>query len=192
MIVLGLDQAPRFTGFCHGDTASEKPPVWGAHEFENYGENGVLLIRAVRKWMISLCEIVRPEFVYCEQIVFDFRHINSLITSQQFCVIAGIEAACDFLGMECFQIDISKWRKRGLGRGNKPKWAANGEEPWLKEAAKKACLDLGWLIDDHNAAEAALIWDYGCAHVDPEYRRKTAARVTRVRMQMEERERAAA
>lgn len=191
MIVFAVDQAPRNIGFCHGIADADMPPVWGVQEFDSYGENGVMLVRSVRKFMISKLEIVRPDFVYCEQIVINAKHINLPVTYQQFAVVAGIEAACDFVGCECFMVDIGTWRKRFLGRGNAPKWAVDRTD-WLKDAAKRAALERGWLIDNHHAAEAAAIWDYGAAHCDIEYRRKTAARVTRARMAMEEKERAAA
>lgn len=186
MIVLGLDQSRKNTGFCHGDSASEKVPTWGIQPFESYGENGVLLIREVRKWAISLMEVIRPEVVYCEQIVISLARFNTQTVYEQFEIVAGIEAACDFIGCECFMVDIGTWRKRGLGRGNAPKWTPEQDRTnWLKDAAKTACADRGWLIDSHHAAEAALIWDYGCAHADIEYRRRTSARVTRTRMAME-------
>jgi hypothetical protein len=191
MIVLGIDQAPRNCGFCYGESNSEIVPKWGSQDFQSFGENGVLLCREIRKWVISICEIAKPQAVYCEQIIIRPNHINLPITYQQFAVVAGIEAACDFLGIECFMVDIGVWRKRFLGRGGAPKWAVDRTN-WLKDAALKACADRGWLIDNHHAAEAAALWDFGCAHVDIEYRRRTAARVTRQRMAMEEKERAAA
>lgn len=193
MKILGLDQSRKNTGFCYGIADAEAVPKWGVQPFESYGENGVLLIREVRKWAISLMEVVRPDAVYCEQIVINVARFNSQTVYEQFEVVAGIEAACDFIGCECFMVDIGTWRKRFLGRGNAPKWAPeNDRTNWLKDAAMKACADRGWLIDNHHAAEACALWDFGCAHQDIEYRRRTAARVTRARMAMEERERAAA
>lgn len=185
MIVLGIDQAPRNCGYCYGDTSSEAPPKWGCVEFPSFGENGVLLIREIRKWMMSIIEIAKPQFIYCEQIIIRPAHINLPVTYQQFAVVAGIEAACDFYNVECFMVDLSVWRKRFLGRGNAPKWAVDRTD-WLKEAAKQSCLERGWLVDNHHAAEAIGIYDFGAAHCDIEYRRKTAARVTRARMGSEE------
>ena len=184
MIVLALDQSRKNTGFCYGAADIDVVPKWGVQPFESYGENGVLLIREVRKWAISLMEIVRPDAVYCEQIVINAARFNSQTVYEQFEVVAGIEAACDFIGCECLMVDIGTWRKRGLGRGNAPKWTVDRTD-WLKDAAMKACAERNWLIDNHHAAEAALIWDFGAAHLDIEYRRRTAARVTRVRMAME-------
>lgn len=191
MIVLAVDQAPRNIGFCYGESDATLRPTWGLQEFDSFGENGVLLIREVRRWMISICEIARPAVVYCEQVVINAKHINLPVTYQQFAVVAGIEAACDFIGCDCFMVDIATWRKRFLGRGNAPKWAVD-RTGWLKDCAKIVCADRGWLIDSHHVAEAAGIWDFEAAHCDIEYRRHTAARVTRQRMAMEERERAAA
>jgi hypothetical protein len=192
MMVLALDQAPRHTGFCYGESSLELTPTWGVIDFPSYGENDVLLLRDVRKWLNGLVDRVQPKVIYCEQIVISTQHIHLPTTYEQFAVVAAITAVCADRDIDLFQVDIATWRKRGLGRGNRPKDVATGETKWLKEAALKACLDMGWLVDNHNAAEAALIWDYGCAHADIEYRRKTAARATRVRMAMEERDRASA
>jgi hypothetical protein len=190
MIVMGLDQAPRHSGFCHGESTAGLVPTWGVKHFESYHDNEIPLVRDYRRWLITLCEVVQPKVIYCEQIVIDMRHINLPVTYQQFAVVGAIVGACEFLGIDLFQVDISTWRKRALGKANKPKWVANGEDGWLKEAAKAACLQRNWLIDDHNAAEAALIWDYGAAHVDPNYRAATKPHIERVSLEREDKDRA--
>lgn len=190
MIVLALDQAPRHSGFCYGESISGIAPAWGVKDFDSYGENELLLIRDYRKWLTPLCEQIKPAVIYCEQIVIDMRHINLRVTYQQFAVVAAITVVADDLGIDLYEVDISVWRKRALGKNNKPKWAAKGEDGWLKDAAKLACMDRDWLIEDHNAAEAALIWDYGCAHCDTTYRAATKPHVERVLLERENKDRA--
>ncbi len=190
MMVLALDQAPRHSGFCYGESLAGVAPKWGVKDFESYGENELPLIRDYRKWLSALCKTIKPAVIYCEQIVIDMRHINLMVTYQQFAVIGAILCVADDLGIDVFQVDIATWRKRALGKNNKPKWAAKGEDDWLKEAAKTACLERSWLIEDHNAAEAALIWDYGCAHCDTAYRAATKPHVERVLLEREDKDRA--
>lgn len=190
MIVLGLDQAPRHTGFCHGEAKFGVTPKWGVKDFESYGENEIPLIRDYRRWLLTLCEFVQPDVIYCEQIIINQRHINLPVTYQQFAVVAAISSIAEHLDIEVYQVDIATWRKRALGKCNKPKWAPTGEDDWLKSAAKKACLDRNWLIENHNAAEAALIWDYGCSHCDPAYRAETKHTIERVLYERENADRA--
>lgn len=190
MIVLALDQAPRHTGYCYGEADILTRPVWGTKDFESYGENEQLLMRDYEKWFVALIERARPDKIYFEQVIvrkfgFDFK-----VFYQQVAVVCTIMFVAMKAGIDAEQIDISVWRARGLGKANKPKWASRGEDDWLKEAAKMACFDNhGWLIEDHNAAEAALIWDYGSACASREYRGQTAARAARVRMAREEKDR---
>lgn len=190
MIILALDQAPRCTGFCYGESVHGSVPTWGVKAFESYGENEIPLVRDYRRWLLTLCETIQPAVIYCEQIIINMQHVHLPTTYQQFAVIGAIVGVCEHLGIDLFQVDIATWRKRALGKNNKPKWAPKSDDAWLKEAAKLACAERNWLIDDHNAAEAALIWDYAAAHCDLSYRAATAPHVHRVRMEREEKDRA--
>lgn len=190
MMVLSLDQAPRHSGFCYGESKHGVVPTWGVKHFDSYGENEIPLMRDYRRWLVTLCEEIRPAVIYCEQIIINAQHINLPVTYQQFAVVAAICATCEFVGCDLYQVDIATWRKRALGKNNKPKWAPTNEDGWLKEAAKFACAQRNWLIDDHNAAEAALIWDYGCAHCDTAYRAATKPHIERVLLEREDKDRA--
>jgi hypothetical protein len=55
---------------------------------------------------------------------------------------------------------IAAWRKFFLGRGN-----MKGAD--AKLACVRLCRTLHWLAPDHNAAEAAGIWLWGCSQVAP-------------------------
>ena len=187
---MGLDQAPRHSGFCYGESMAGVVPQCGVKDFDSYGENEIPLVRDYRRWLLTLCEEVQPQLIYCEQIIINMQHVNLPVTYQQFAVVGAIVGVCEHLGIDLFQVDIASWRKRALGKNNKPKWAVDGNDKWLKEAAKLACAERGWLIEDHNAAEAALIWDYGCAHCDTAYRAATKPHVERVLLERQDRDRA--
>lgn len=181
MMILGLDQSRSATGFCYGDSSvPDKAPVWGVHSFNDYGENDALLILEVRKWLSTLCEKIRPSVIYFEQIVMSTERFNTLTLYEQFALVAGIQTVAGDHAIDSYQVDIGTWRKRFLGTGNAPKWVGKKDRTnWLKDKARQCCADRGWLILDHNAAEAAGIWDYGCAHADPDYRRATKAAAIR-------------
>jgi hypothetical protein len=36
-----------------------------------------------------------------------------------------------------------------------------------KDGVREQCQRLGWPVTDHNSADAAAVWDYGCALFDP-------------------------
>jgi hypothetical protein len=187
MMVLALDQAPRFIGSCYGKSKHGVVPTWNVTGFDSYGENTPLLIRAVIKWLTPICERIKPDVIYYEDF---FLNGNTITFREQACVAAAIEVVAQDVGADCFDVRTELWRKRALGKHNKPKWAVAGNEPWLKEAAMIACAERGWLIADHNAAEAALIWDYGCAHCDTAYRAATKPNVERVLLERENKDRA--
>jgi hypothetical protein len=189
MKILALDQAPRTSGFCYGESTHGVKPTWGVQKFPRYDDE-VPLIHAYRKWLIGLCEEVGIERIFYEQIIISMQHVHLPTTYQQFAVFAAIAGTCEFLGIKAYKCNIATWRKRALGKNNKPKWAPTDEDDWLKEAAKVACAERNWLIDDHNAAEAALIWDYGCHKSDAVYDLATKPHIQRVLLERENADRA--
>jgi hypothetical protein len=178
MIVIGLDSAPRNIGFCIGSDADGARPSWGLWQPPDYGESDELLIRDVRKWAMTTIKSSGAEILFFEQIIIDHRHVNIPVTHKQFAVVAALMCAAADTGIACYEIEISKWRKRFLGKANAPKHAASGRD-YLKEAAMRECLNRGWLIDDHNIAEAVGIWEYGMAFASPEFHKRTKADVVR-------------
>jgi hypothetical protein len=79
-------------------------------------------------------------------------------------------------------VAIDDWRERFLGTKRAPPGLVQREArtKWFKDSALSTCLQHGWLVEDHNAAEALGIMYYGlcCAspaflrRSGPEYRRK--------------------
>lgn len=82
---------------------------------------------------------------------------TSLITLGVYAIIVGV-AKCK--GIDIRRAQIASWRKAVLGSGRLKGVIA-------KKAASDLCQRLGWQAEDHNAAEAACIWMYGCIQVAP-------------------------
>lgn len=85
-----------------------------------------------------------------------YGHTNydtTLITIGMFGILCGI-VHCKGIRLEI--APISTWRKHFIGKGNYPGKIA-------KDMALQRCDLLGWDAEDHNAAEAAGIWDWACA-----------------------------
>ena len=63
------------------------------------------------------------------------------------------------------EASIQAWRKYFIDAGR-----IKGDD--AKRAAMKRCQMLGWNAGDHNGAEAAGIWAYGCSQIAPEALRR--------------------
>jgi len=188
VIVLAFDQAPLHTGFAWGEDTAGTKPTWGIRHFASFGENEDRLYLAYRKWLAGLFDEVNPGFVFWEQMIA--RNDNTATFHAQFAVWAAIMSTCADRGIPQLEIVIAQWRKRALGNPKRPAWAPEDEDDWLKKAAIKACADLDWFIDNHNIAEAALQWDFGCACTSTKYMEATEARVARVEIARQQKDRA--
>jgi hypothetical protein len=80
-------------------------------------------------------------------------HDTTLITLGLFAIFCGI-VHCKSIRLEI--APISTWRKHFLGKGNYP-------GPIAKDMAVERCKLLGWDAPDHNAAEAAGIFEWAGA-----------------------------
>lgn len=189
MIVLGLDQAPRFTGFCYGEPGSERPR-WGTKEFSDFGNNEVPLMEEVEGWFTNLVKSSGAQVVYFEEIFVNTKRVNLPVTFKQCAVVNIIQLTAKRLGLDYWQTDIDEWRKLFIGRARAPKGVLKPGE-WCKEQAKIVCLKRNWLVDDDHAAEAIGIWNWGCAREDKRHRNSARAHQRRMETQRDDEARAA-
>jgi len=169
MIVLAFDQAPRFIGWAYGPPGGV--PVRGVRENPDYGENTARLGANVRDWALHLIKSSGAERVYFEQIIVRKFGLSAPVLFAQFKVACAIETAAELAGLQddAYEVDISDWRREFyLGR-RPPKDADSQSEVW-KHMALRECANRGWLMEDHNTAEACGIWHYGCLHADRRFR----------------------
>lgn len=180
MIILGLDQAPKGIGYAYGEPGSR--PVLGWAEIPDYGDNTARLGAAVRKWTINMAKSIGAQRIDFEQIIVRKFGLHMPTLYRQFAVVAGIETAAEMLGLQddCYQVLISDWRTEFYAGARPPKNSDEESQLW-KDMALKECARRGWWTDNHNAAEAAGIWDWACKAVDPTYRHR--ARVDKRRQQ---------
>lgn len=170
MIVCGLDQAPSGTGWAYGDGSG--PPRTGYQQFPDYGENESALIDYIFDWLVTFGKSAGIEAVYTEQIVVNPRAINMPVLLKQCAVVCAVASACGKRGLNIphYQAEIASWRVRFLGVGGAPKGINGSRSDWLKNAACKACMQRGLLIDNHHIAEAVGIFDFGLSELDRKYR----------------------
>ncbi len=171
MIVLAFDQAPSNIGWAYG--APGERPVWGLKRNPDYGENTARLGKHVRDWALALIKSCGAERVYFEQIIVRKHGLHLPTLHKQFKVAGAIETAAEMAGLEdeAYETDIADWRREFYAGQRPNKGAPDLSEAW-KDMARVECARRGWLIEDHNVAEACGIWVYGCLISDPKLRRQ--------------------
>jgi len=155
--ILALDVATK-TGVAEGRPG--EVPCLETIDFRHGKEDELTWVYGrVTLWMATKLRDDPPNLVVIEKPVPPmgaFGHTNhdtTLITIGMFGILCGI-VHCKNIRLEL--APISTWRKHFLGRGNYPGKTA-------KDLALRRCALFGWDAPDHNAAEAAGIWDWAGA-----------------------------
>jgi hypothetical protein len=120
-------------------------------------ENFDRALVGLREWVAMTCRFEKVEFCLVEAAlrVVDSEHSDYsafLLTS----LSAVAREAAKRAGAHVEAVKCDDWRKHFLGTAR-----VSTEEG--KRGAKKRCDQLGYTYQDHNAAEAAGVWDYGIA-----------------------------
>jgi len=182
MIIVAFDQAVKGTGFAYGSPGTI--PSRGWQEFPDYGDNTARLGKYVRDWSIQFMKSVGGERVYFEQVIVRKFGLHMPTLFKQMTVSCTIEIAAEMIGLQddCYQVLISDWRTEFYA-GLRPPKNSDSESAVWKDMALKECARRNWFTDNHNAAEACGIWDYGCKVSDKAYRLRS--RVGKRRQQSE-------
>jgi len=169
MLIVGFDQAPSGIGYAYGEPGSR--PTFGWHENPDYGDNTARLGKSVREWVLAFCKSVGAEQVFFEQIIVRKFGLHMPTLFKQMTVSCTIEIAAEMIGLQddCYQVLISDWRTEFYA-GLRPPKNSDSESAVWKDMALKECARRNWFTDNHNAAEACGIWDYGCKVSDKAYR----------------------
>ena len=91
--------------------------------------------------------------------------VQAFSTQQAARSLFGFPAVIMGVAFECgvhriYERNVRDVRNVFIGRQNlKTKYA--------KEAVQRRCRQLGWMVPDHNAADACALWSYECTRVDP-------------------------
>lgn len=174
MIVAGFDQAPRAIAFCVGEPGASNPR-YGIRENPDFGDNTGLLFVEIKKYWKPQILFWKPRLVFVEQVLVRKFGFDVNVFTKQVIVQTALEVACaelkaeGLLDVECYVAMIGDWRTAFHAGARPPKNAASQTDVW-KDLARVECARRGWLIEDHNIAEACGIWDYGCEKADKVYR----------------------
>jgi hypothetical protein len=155
-VVLAIDLAKQ-TGLAEGRPGDR--PRLSSLWFGDVGNDQHVFYANLTAWMAIKLRDSPPDFIAIEEPVppsaafGHTSHDTTMVTIGGFAIIVGI-IVCKRIPYQT--VRISTWRKHFLGNGRLPTKEA-------KAAALARCRVLGWDAPDHNAAEAAGIWDWAGA-----------------------------
>lgn len=112
-------------------------------------------LKSVRSWVAMMCKTQGVKIFLVEAAMpkvdrFHGYYAAFLLISLQ----AVAREAAHTSGAEVHAISVKTWRSHFIGNGN-----LKGDES--KRLCMKRCDQLGYQYQDHNAAEAAGLWDFG-------------------------------
>jgi Holliday junction resolvasome RuvABC endonuclease subunit len=156
MITLGLDMATK-TGWCFasnnkivGRVGKSTIIESGVQDFaKRRGEGNGLLFMRFRKWLIDLCETLKPDLIVYERAHFRGGAATELCVGMQ---TRAQELAAE-IGVESAPVPTGTLKKWATGKGNA------GKEQMMEMAS----VYLGREPIDDNEADAALLALYGLA-----------------------------
>lgn len=161
MRILALDLASR-TGIATGIV--HETPVLSFVDFAQPGDGPHQTFARAAKWMTTWLDERPPDILVAEAPVPKFdKSVQQGIRG----IVLGL-AACR-PGIRIIEVEVQTWRKYVLGFGNHPGKIA-------KARCVELCQRMGWTLPiggkrtglpDHNAAEAAGLFLWACARVDP-------------------------
>jgi hypothetical protein len=144
--VLALDLA-RITGWAYGPAAWEVP-MFGCWEMPKQGGEGArfaqfenMLIDAIEDW--------HPGHIICESPLPLPAQINRRTAWQQIGMRAMVFAYAWRCSIPVSEVSADLVRSELIGITR---------DPDIKELVKKYCRRHGWMVRDHNAADACMLW----------------------------------
>lgn len=166
-VVLGLDPSMSATGFALGKPKDRAPEI-GVVKFSREHDPWPDFFGRVFRWYDIVLATHKPALVAIEM-PMPTQARQGETNERAIAASYGMHAI--FVGVakawkiEVLEVSVRTWRRYFLGMGNLP-----GER--AKIAAMRLCRQLQWITEDHNGAEAAGIWSWGCAQVQPQNMRR--------------------
>jgi hypothetical protein len=156
--VLALDLSS-CVGFAYGHVSDYCPltGVWLLPQRSGIGARYAAyeneLIDALGRFKPSLVVMEAPMRLYAQVA----KKGTEAAARQQYGLCAYTEGECHRAGVKLYEEDVLPVRDRVIGRRI---WQIKGAE--VKVTIVAWCRDRGWPIVDHNAADAAVLWQNAC------------------------------
>lgn len=160
-VILALDLAT-VIGWCKGHTQCAAP-TWGTHILPSGGSDAAAAI-ALSKWLRPIFTHTPPDLVAKETApsIMAFKGKTNARTLERLRTLATkTEEICLEFGIHCVDVDATQWRKPLTGQARFPKH----RRPYPAIAALE---QIGFLVSDHNAADAFGVWLYAQAWRNPD------------------------
>lgn len=158
--IVAIDPATS-TGVCHGRVGST--PTLLELRFRHGKQTDEDLYGTATCFFAAFLKTRSPDLIAIEapiQAAWGKTNAGATsITRGLYAIFTGI-TKCK--GIPLLTAEIATWRKYAIGHGHLPGKVA-------KQRCVALCGQLGWDAPDHNSAEAAGIWLYAGAQLDPQH-----------------------
>jgi hypothetical protein len=165
MDILALDLATR-TGWARGIIGAGAPQS-GTVQFGNSEASNNAVFAHALSWLSTKLEPKpRPDIVIVEAMLPPTAKVGhtSADSRDRLAGLHGIVRAVTYLRgiYEIHEAGVSTVRAHFIG-------ASNLKRDEAKRQVMHRCRELGWAIDDHNAADALALWSFCASTIDPEF-----------------------
>jgi hypothetical protein len=147
--IMAIDPAARGCGIAHGAPGTT-PQLRTVNFARDDTDTGPIIFRRALEFFND--EFVKPGRPRVLAIEAPLPKFNPMIL---FGLYAVITATALHWHVRLLPVSVQSWRKHFLG-------SAKLDKEHAKAAAVRVCKQLKWDAPDHNAAEAAGIWDWAC------------------------------
>lgn len=185
-VIMTLDQAPSNTGWAIGKLWDRKP-IYGKLDLPPWGDDEPQRVKIFFRWLWKTLNDHGVTHLFYEKDVPNAGRGKAImstpkrgpsrpiivnqkdpaITLNQNACIAMIWYAAAEAGIPVQPIDVNDMRDRFIGTRRIPGLQGEAHTKELKLHALKACALRGWLVSDHNVAEALGHLDFAFSVVDP-------------------------
>jgi hypothetical protein len=173
--VLAFDVATT-TGFARGPVGP-KAPFCGSVRFGKPGTSQLAICGHALEWAIDTIKPPLPDVVAIEDLLPP--HVTRGKSNVDHDLLAHLHGI--IMGV-CFMRGVYKVHKHPVRTIRNHfidlSACAKGQ---AKRMVQDKCKQLGWLIEGHDAADAAACWSYACSLIDPEQAIRISPLFNRVR-----------
>lgn len=149
--------------------AGARPRLYSERLVKDGDNEGDAFARAI-KWVKQRTDLDRPDFAYIEApipAVALSGRTNAATLAMLWGLAACVEGTLRARNIPTKRVNIQRVRKAFIGQGNLP-----GAE--AKRRTMVLCKALGWEPPNHDAADAAAVWNLGVLERAPEYAAETS------------------
>jgi hypothetical protein len=158
--ILALDLAKR-TGWARGILNTEELLEFGSVTFGKENASNYARFAHALRWAVDIFKNDPPDVLVIEAPI----QVQAFSVQQGAKILFGLPAVITAVAHECgvyaiHEHDVRDIRNLFIGHRRLKTQQA-------KEATMRRCKQLGWKVEDHNAADACALWAYECARVRP-------------------------